>query len=174
MVSNYFVSKTAAREWKLGMSISPLPTRNQLCIVPASTLCIPSLSPTLHTVFILLPSLPFHILNIPSPSPLFPFHTLCSCLYVTLMALLLLVIGGLLIAFMFPRSVEVSIERMNTTNDWVNLHLANASDQLAILEMQVTMTSLLLFIQWISESKVMWSASAASGPKQSWSSTHKK
>lgn len=69
------------------------------------------------------------------------------------MALLLLVIGGLLIAFMFPRSVEVSIERMNTTNDWVNLHLANNSDQLAILEMQVMMTSLLLFIQWISESR---------------------
>ena len=54
-----------------------------------------------------------------------------------LVSLLLLVIGGVLTAFMFPRNVEISIVQMNSTNDWVNLQHSNDSDQLAILEMQV-------------------------------------
>ena len=63
-----------------------------------------------------------------------------SCLYVILVSLLLLVIGGLLTAFLFPRNVEVSIVQMNSTNDWVNLQHSNDSEQLAILEIQVRIT----------------------------------
>ena len=90
----------------------------------------------LHTVLTYAPLSP------PCAAPIYPLPlSLCRCLYVALVALLLLVTGALLIAFMFPRSVEVTIEQMNSTNDWVNLHHDNSSDQLAILEMQVWMSS---------------------------------
>lgn len=37
-----------------------------------------------------------------------------SCLYVSLMALLLIVIGGVVTAFMYPRSVIVSVADLHT------------------------------------------------------------
>ena len=58
-----------------------------------------------------------------------------SCLYIALVVVLLLVVGGILTAFLFPRDVKVDIIHMNTTNTWVTLQ--NGSDDSASLQVKV-------------------------------------
>ena len=80
-------------------------------------------------------------MSLSTPSPPSHPHTLTRLLYTVIVVVVLLVIGGVLTAFLYPRNVDIAISQINSTNDWVELRPvvapSNSSTNIAILEMQV-------------------------------------
>lgn len=59
-----------------------------------------------------------------------------------IVTVVLLVIGGLLTAFLFPRNVSVEIKMLNTTNNWIVLRNDTCQAALDIEVLWVTLPSL--------------------------------
>ena len=65
--------------------------------------------------------------------------TLTRCLYVSIVVAILLVSGGVLTAFFYPRNVDVSILSINSSADYINTltALSKNNTDTAVLEIEV-------------------------------------
>ena len=61
------------------------------------------------------------------------------CLYVSIVVAILLVSGGVLTAFFYPRNVDISILSINSSADYINTltALSKNNTDIAILEIEV-------------------------------------
>ena len=70
-------------------------------------------------------------------------HSVCRCLYVFLMALVLIVIGGILTAFLYPRSIVINVLSVNPATlpnitSWYIEETNNNDNMSVLLGVEVT------------------------------------
>ncbi|CAI8006306.1 Transmembrane protein 106A [Geodia barretti] len=87
------------------------------------------------------------------------------CVYVSIVLVVLLVCGGVLLAFMFPRAASISLLAMNSSTEWSPLH--NASGVSILMETRVRIKNNNFFrleVQWLNIS--LFNSQTQVGDKQ--------